>query len=192
MKFLRRYYSQSLFLLIGVLIGFFISRLPIEFEERISWISLATFFLTIILALYLEFAVRPSLTNTRNEKDILIDEIKEIKAKVQTVHAFYTENRSHNPLDLDIKTELLSKIRELSNQIDLVRKTDEYCKSFRRLSLSGRLFIAYVSYKKELTGRKFNEPAFIFDRLFWKEQDAAFRTLQRTCMECIIDINRAR
>jgi len=97
MKFFRSYYSQLLFLLTGILIGFFISRLPIQFEPKVSWISLATFFLTLILALYLEFRVRPSLTNTRNEKDILIAEIKEIKAKVHSINALYTAIRNQNP-----------------------------------------------------------------------------------------------
>lgn len=192
MRFLRRYYSQSLFLFIGVLIGFFISRIPIKFEEKISWISLATFFLTIILALYLEFVVRPSLTNTRNEKDILIDEIKEIKNKVQAVHTFYVGNRGHNPLEPEKKTELLTKIRELSNQIQLVRQTDDYCTNFRSLGLSDKLIAPYLAYKREITGRKFNDADFFFDRLYWKGQEAAFRTMQRICMECIIDINKAR
>jgi len=34
MKFFRAYSSQFIFLIIGILAGFFISRLPIKFEEK--------------------------------------------------------------------------------------------------------------------------------------------------------------
>jgi hypothetical protein len=192
MKFLRSFYSQLLFLFMGILIGFFITRLPIQFDPTISWISLATFFLTIILALYLEFRVRPSLTNTRNEKDILITEIKEIKAKVHGINDLYTAIRGQNPLEPEKKSELLGKIRELANQIQLVRQTDEYCKTFRHSHISERLIAVYITYKKSLTSRRFDEANFSFDRVYWSSQEQAFRKMMEISMQCIIDINKSR
>src|SRR5260221_12464569 len=98
MRFLKKYYSQLLFLVIGILAGFFISRLPIQFEPKISWIALADFLLTILLAIYLEFVVRPSISNNRNEKDILIDQLKEIKKEITVVHEKYSLIRNTAPL----------------------------------------------------------------------------------------------
>ncbi len=192
MKFLRRYYSQLIFLTIGILVGFFISKLPIQFEPKISWISLATFFLTILLALYLEFVVRPSLSNTRNEKDILMDQLKDIKAKLVETHGVYVTARDESPLNYETRTAILMKLRELSNLIDIFKGTDEYCKTYRKLKITGRIISAYLKYKKAMTGYKFNEPSFFFDRRYWNKQDSAYNEHMKIIIHSVIDINKAR
>lgn len=192
MQFLRKYYSQLIFLIIGLLVGFFISRLPIKFEDKISPIALATFFLTILLALYLEFKVRPSLSNTRNEKNILIEHINDIKVKLNDVHNLYISARDHNPVTQQEQTDLLSKLRELSNLISLLKSVDEYCETYQNLLVSEKIIKGYLNYKKALTGKKFNDPNFFFDRLNWKTQENAYRQQMKTLMESVIDINKAR
>jgi hypothetical protein len=191
MRFLRRYYSQILFLLIGALTGFFISRLPIHFEDKISWIALANFLLTILLAVYLEFVVRPSFTNTRNEKDILIDQLKEVRKEIALLHEQYTLERGHNPLPAQIKSEILIKFRSVSNSIDLLRHTDEHCSTTIDTKLSQSLFASYLTYKKALTGKNFNSSHFYFDRLFWKDQERAYNTVIKLIMHSILDVNKA-
>ena len=192
MNFLRKYFSQLIFLLIGFLAGFFVSRLPITFDEKISPIAFATFFLTILLALYLEFKVRPSLTNTRNEKDILIDLLTDVKAKLSEINDLYMTSRAHNPVPIEEQTDILSKLRDLSNTIALLKSTDEYCKMYQKLKISNRVVVVYLAYKKAITGNKFNEPNFSFDRLHWKSQEQTYRQHMKVIMESIIDINKAR
>jgi hypothetical protein len=191
MSFLRKYYSQLFFLCIGLLAGFFVSRLPIKFEEKISPIAAATFILTILLALYLEFKVRPSLSSTRNEKDILIDAIKDIKSKLGELHVLYLAVRETSPVVLEKQSEVLAKLRELSNLIALLKEADGYCGMYQRLAVPDKIFKAYIKYKKALTGKKFNDPNFAFDRLNWMAQENAYRQHMMVLNESIFDYNKA-
>jgi len=192
MPLLRKYYSQLIFLFVGILVGFSISRLPIQFDDKISPIALATFFLTIVLALYLEYKVRPSLSNTRNEKDILIESISDIKEKLNELHALYMSVRELNPLPEEKQTEILTKLREVSNLISLLKSADKYCKTYQRLAVPDKIIKAYLKYKKSLTGNKFKDPNFTFDRLDWKTQENAYRQHMTALNESIFDYNKAR
>jgi hypothetical protein len=190
MNFLRRYYSQLIFLIIGILAGFFISRLPITFEEKTNWVALANFFLTIGLAFYLEFVVRPSLSNNRNEKDILIDQLKELKGKVIEAHDSYLTKRNINPLTQNDKSDMIVKLRSISNLIDLLKQTDEYCKATKKTEISDKVFKNYLAYKKSLTGQNFNKPDFFYDRYYWNKHDSTYKGFMKGIMYAIIDINK--
>lgn len=191
MNFLKKYYSQLLFSFVGMLAGFFITRLPIRFDETISWIGLANFFLTIILAIYLEFVVRPSLNNNRNEKDFLIEQLKDMRSTVNDIQEHYIDVRTHNPLNPDDKSVMISKLRIVSNQIDLFKYSDERCSISRSTEMSTAIFKAYLIYKKSLTGYQFDKGSFFFDRLYWNKHENSFQHLAKLIMHTIIDINKA-
>jgi hypothetical protein len=191
MNFLKKYYSQLIFLIIGILAGFFISRLPIEFDTKTNWIQLANFFLTIVLALYLEFVVRPSISNNRNEKDLLIDQLKEIKEKVNNNHEYYLSIRESNPLDQNTKNEILSKLRGISNLINLLKQTDEYCVTTKRSVVSQKVFKAYLEYKKALTGNKFNDDGFSYDRYYFNKHNTIYKSVMQAIIHGTIDVNKA-
>jgi len=190
MKFLRKYFGQLLFLLIGILAGFFISRLPLKFEDKVSWIQLASFFLTIILALYLEFVVRPSFSNNRSEKDFIIEQLKEIKTDVGEIQQKYETLKKETPVTIEGKAELISKFRQLSNKIGFLKKLDTYCSITKNELISDEIFKAYIKYKKSLTGQKFNNKDFIFDRFYWKDQDKFYQEFINCIMCSIIDVNK--
>lgn len=191
MKFLRKYYSQIMFLIIGFIIGFFITRLPIKFEEKTNWVSLASFFLTILLAIYLEFIVRPSFSNNRSEKDILIDQLKDIRLEVSNLQSSYINVRDQTPLKPESKQELIAKLRGISNLIDLLKQTDEYCSITRQTEISENIFKEYLAYKKSLTGYKFDKATFYFDRLYWNKCENAYKNLMKATIHSVIDINKA-
>ncbi len=190
MNFLRRYYSQLLFLIIGILIGFFISRLPIQFEAKTNWIAFANFFLTILLALYLEFVVRPSFSNNRNEKDLLIDQLNDIRKEIVSIHEKYSETRKKIPIPSEDKNEIVTKFRSFSNLIDMLKQSDEYCSITRKSEMSDNIFKLYLEYKKSLTGHGFNKEAFSYDRLYWKNSETQYKNLLTCIMHSIIDVNK--
>lgn len=190
MKFLRKYFSQLIFLVIGLLAGFFISWLPIEFEEKINKIGLFNLMLTLLLALYLEFKVRPSFSNNRNEKDILIDQLKEIKEKAIELHDSYIELRDEQPLTGESKSKLLQGFRILSNNIDLFKQADEYCTITKKTQISDAIVKHYLTYKKSLTGHSFNDSAFHYDRLYWTKQEQSYKSLIKSIILSVIDVNK--
>lgn len=190
MPFLRKYYSQLLFLLIGLLAGFFISRLPIKFEENVSWVALANFFLTILLAIYLEFVVRPSFSNNRNEKDILIDLIDEVKDQLSEIHEFYSKIKHTTPVAQNDKDELVAKFRVLSNRINILKHADSYCTITKEDRISKSIFDSYLKYKKALTGYDFSKNTFSFTRPYWRDHDNNFKSFTTVVIRSIIDINK--
>ena len=192
MNFLKKHSSRLIFLVIGILIGFFISRLPIKFEEKISWIALANFFLTVALATYLEFVVRPSFTNNRHEKDFLIEQLNDIRARIVILNKLYIEVREQVPLLQESKSKILIELREISNQIDLLKHTDKYLPRLpRKAIMSDSIFKAYLDYKKMLTGYNFNDTGFSYDRQYWMKANNKFKEATKLLVRTVIDINSA-
>jgi hypothetical protein len=189
MNFLRKYYSQIIFLFIGFLVGLIINRLPIQFEQKTSWVPFANFFLTILIAVYLEFVVRPSFSNNRNEKDILIDQLKEIQKSVTGIQQLYEQLRKA-VLTSEDKSQLIQKLRSLSNEIDFLKTSDQHCTITKNKKIIKPLFGSYIGYKKALTGNGFDKDGFSYDRLYWKEQEGSFKGLIKAVIHSIIDINK--
>lgn len=190
MNFLRRHYSKLIFLLIGLTAGFFISRLPLEFEPKTNWVSLASFFLTIFLAVYLEFVVRPSFSNNRNEKDLLIEQLKEIRIQISEIQTTYINIREINPQEPNAKSNLVQNFRNLSNQIDLFKQMESLCTINDSNESSEAVIKAYLLYKRALTGKGFDKSDFFYDRLYWKEHDSIYRQFIKAVIQATIEINK--
>jgi len=191
MKFLSRYYSQLITLLIGAIVGFLCNRIinGAYFEQKINPVSAASFALTIILALYLEFSVRPSISNNRNEKDLLIDQLKEMKTSLSEIHSLYISSRDNN-LTSDYKKDITVKLRTLSNQINALIELSQYCvisKSFLKKEIFTK---PYFSYKAALTGNGFDLDAFVYDRIHFNDTERKYNNLGKAIMHCIVDVNK--
>jgi hypothetical protein len=191
MKFLKTFYRQIIFLLIGLLSGFLISRFShIHFEEKINPIAFASLILTILLAIYLEFAVRPSLTNSRNEKDIIIDQLKEIRSSCSEVHSQYEKIHNLRNIPQEERSELLSRFRLLSNHIDFLNDIIKYSKIKPVGAISKEISSKYFKYKKSLTGFGFDKENFFFDRIYFSKHESAYKELSKAIMHLIIDVNK--
>lgn len=191
MNFLKNRYSQILCLIIGALSGFFFYHIrAVQFEDKISWISFATFLLTIVLALYLEFRVRPSISNDRVEKDLVIDQLKVVREAASAVHDYYTTLKSQIPVDPASKTELVRKMRNISNEIDLLKQTVEHCQTTKKSTMPKSIFGAFIQYKRAVTGFKFDEASFSYNSEFWSKTDSKYKNLRMIVQHAIIDINR--
>jgi hypothetical protein len=190
MKFIRKYYPLFLFFLTGLILGFFISRLPLEFEPKTNWVSLASFFLTIALAIYLEFVVRPSFSNNRIEKDLIINQLKEIRTKIDELNTIYVTAREASLLSQEIKYDIVQRFRFISNQIDFLQQTIELCELSNGSNLSSLVFQPYAGYKRQLTGFGFDKPNFFYDRLHWIKHEKSYKKFIKATMQAIILVNK--
>ncbi len=174
-----------------MLIGFLISRLPLQFEEKINSIQFANLILTILLVVYVEFVVRPGINDKRNEKDLLIEQIGEIKKSLSGIHDFYLKLRLKTFLSPDDKSAMILKFREFSNNIDLLRQMDSVCKRTQGLKLYEKNFSAYLDSKKALTGNKFDDDDFCYEKKTWSANTAAIRNNFGIIVTSIIEVNKS-
>ncbi len=173
------------------MIGFFFERFfKVTFDDKINPIALAGLLLTIVIAIYLEFVVRPSLSNSRNEKDIIIDELKEIRKICSEIHSFYNKIQSHVPIPYEEKTELLQIFRTLSNQIEVLLDVVKYSKIKSIEPNCTSLFLAYLKYKKSFTGYNFDKKDFAYDRINYSKHDVSFKSFDKETMHFIFDVNK--
>lgn len=191
MIFLKRYASKIILFIAGVLVGFFISRLPLQFEEKINSIQFANLILTILLVAYVEFVVRPGINDKRNEKDLLIEQLGEIKKSLSGIHDFYLQLRFKTFLSPDDKSAMILKFREFSNNIDLLRQMDSACKKTQGLKLYEKNFSAYLDSKKALTGNKFDDDDFCYEKKTWSAHTAAIRNNFGIIVTTIIEVNKS-
>lgn len=190
MKFLKKYYSQIITCLLGGLTGFFIAvTWKLHFEEKVNPIAVASLILTIIIALYLEFSVRPSISNTRTEKDLLIDQLKEIKVLVSGIQELYHQVHS-TIIAIDNKKLILTKFRMLSNSIQGLKDIIEYSGAKPNGSNCQGLLSTYIKYKQALTGDKFGNSNFQYDKKNFSKHGKAYQDLNSCIQHFIIDVNK--
>lgn len=188
---MKKYSGYLIILLVGALIGFFFERVTnTSFENKINPIALAGLLLTIIIALYLEFIVRPSLSNSRNEKDIIIEELKEIRKICTEIQSCYNRIQLLTPIPQEDKGLLILSFRSLSNQIELLRDVVKYSKIRSIDSNCEDLFSVYIKFKKSLTGFGFDKQDFSYDRTNYTKHDLASKTFDKKVMHLIFDVNK--
>lgn len=188
---MKRYSTYFIILICGILIGFFFERFSkVTFDDKINPIALAGLLLTIVIALYLEFVVRPSLSNSRNEKDIIIDELKEIRKICTNIQSCYNRVQSHAPISQEEKSELLQIFRTLSNQIEVLRDVVKYSKIKSIEENCKNLFSAYLKYKKSFTGFGFDRKDFYYDRVNYSKHEVSYKSFDKETMHFIFDVNK--
>ncbi len=190
LKFFKKYSLKINILLIGMLIGFFVERSTgIVFENKINPIALSSLILTIIIALYLEFVVRPSLSNSRNEKDILIGHLKDMRTFCQEIQSNYNKLSSQDFISSEDKTTLVLQFRILSNHIELLNDIVEYSQ-IKDLKNCSYLFKLYLNYKKAFTGFGFDKKEFTYNKVYFSKRDFAYKAFDKALMHLIFDVNK--
>ncbi len=178
-------------LICGILIGFFFERFSkVTFDDKINPIALAGLLLTILIALYLEFVVRPSLSNSRNEKDIIIYELKETRKICITIQSCYNRVQSHNPISVEEKAELIQNFRTLSNQIEVLKDVVKYSKIKSLEANCKNLFDAYLKYKKAFTGFGFDKKDFAYSKMNYSKHEVSYKSFDKETMHFIFDVNK--
>jgi hypothetical protein len=190
MEFLRKYYSQLIAAILGILVGFFIALFSRSyFDEKINPVALASLLLTIGIALYLEFFVRPNLSNTRNEKDLFIEQLKEMKVSALAIHEYYNEVVGREVSAAD-KKKFLIQFRTLSLQISALKDLIEYSRTKQTGGHCEALFDAYLDYKKLITGSDFLNDNFKFDAKAYNKHTQAYNAVVTEIFHFIVDVNK--
>lgn len=188
---MKRYPISLIILICGILIGFFFERFSkVTFDDKINPIALAGLLLTILIALYLEFVVRPSLSNSRNEKDIIIEELKEIRKICTTIQSCYNRVQPHNPIPIEEKVELLQNFRTLSNQIEVLKDVVKYSRIVSIEKNCTSLFEAYLNYKKAFTGFDFDKKDFVYKKTNFSKHEMSYKNFDKQTMHFIFDVNK--
>ena len=115
----------SITLLCGICIGLLVDNIPyLSFKSELSLGEVANFILGVTVAIYIPFYLAKRIDNKRVEKNLLIEECETI---VIVLHALqdYIEKPylSQKVLAKSDSTQLLLKVRSISNRLDLLTKS---------------------------------------------------------------------
>ncbi len=187
MKYLKQYRNQLLFTLIGIFVGFFIERFThIDFKDKVDPISFANLILTLVIALLLALFIQPSNESARIEKNLHIEQLKEIKEIAKNIHNLFVLNYGIQPLNNDVKQSFISQFRNLSNQIDFFFSQTEFSKNENLSSQKKIIIDQLVKYKSAITGGSFNKNNFIFKSLPYNKYDNPYKNFSKKIIELII------
>ncbi len=191
MNFLKKYKNQSLFSLIGMMIGFFIARTTnIKFQTDVDPVELANLILTLILALLIGLYIEPSNTSTRIEKDLHIEKLKSVIEISKEIHTFFVFCFTQNPLLPENKEKMVSLFRSLSNQVDLFLGQAEYSKAKYIFDKEMEVKNKFYRFKRTFTGGQFSSVAFAYKNINFSTYEAQYLGFSKYINQLIIDINK--
>src|SRR5215217_164590 len=120
MIFIRQFGVRIVFLLIGLILGIFIPMIPfLNFDNSINPIDVVNVVVTLILAITVAFFIEPMNEQTRAEKELLIEQLKEVKAESKSLHDNIISAYRQIPLLSQERFQILASLRSLSNQLYL-------------------------------------------------------------------------
>ncbi len=192
MQYFHKYKFQIIFLLVGVQIGFFISRLPfINIEEKINVVDLLNLTVTITLAFLIAFYIEPKSQNNRIEKDIIIDNLKEISTCCKAIFNSLATHYKEVPLSEDNKNEMILKFKVLSNQIFSVRHQAEHCENLALTNGVNDLVSIYFEFKRRYTGFNFNSSTFKYNFVSLGSYQKSYLDTVKRIETLIFEVNRS-
>jgi hypothetical protein len=192
MNFFRKYSRYIIATLIGFLAGFLLQKIfhPF-FDEKLDPIELAGIVLTIILALYVEFVIRPSFSNKESVRNVILQQVTTIKEQLIGIHQVFIASREKTPLPENEKMRIVSSFRTLSNEINFLKEIIEYSRIAPTQTRFQTIFKEYLKYKKNVTGFRFEDPTFSYDRKFFIKIDNSHKEFMKTLIHLIIELNQS-
>lgn len=191
MRFFRVYGSHIITLLIGLLFGFFFWRYPyLMWESQINPMDFANLILTLILAWIIGFYIEPHNEERRVEKDLLIEQLKEVKIISKSIHDLLIENFHQNPLKESTKQKILNQLRNLSNQMQLFLDQSFHCQQNHIVNRKIEIQEMYYVFKRSITGGNFQASTFTFSAISVQRYELSFRKFEKEVNNLILDVNR--
>ncbi len=192
MHFIRTYKGQILFLLIGVLGGFFVARIKtFVFDDTINPMDFANLILTLFLAILIGLYIEPTEESKRSEKEMLNDQLKEVKSASKEIHDLFVSHYSATPLETERKNEIKLLFRNLSNQMNLFLDQANHSKysliTRQEKDIKQKLF----KLKQTITGGQFEKSDFTFKKSHYNIYDNAFLSFSKEINHLMIDINKS-
>ncbi len=192
MKFIRIYKVQILSILVGVIIGLLVNHLfKINFEDKVNPVDFANLFVTLILAIVIAFYVEPSNESVRVEKDLLIEQLKDLKSSVKDIHSLFVLFYDEAPLQNVNKQKFITSFRSTSNQLDLFINQMNHCNNNLSAVEETELKNTFFRYKKTLTGGNFNSLTFTFSSASEVKYETLYLNLTKKINHLILDINKS-
>lgn len=156
---MRRLYSlliALLFFAIGLCTGYFGRQLlTIEFKKEFGLSDLLSFVTTIAIGLIVGNYLQQRYSNARVEKDLLIEDIKDVVRFTQDVRNIYWDCFHKQQISPDARVSMLAVLRNIANALTQLEKSLNDCKkTVGTLSIQA-IKESYYEYKAVLTGGNF-------------------------------------
>lgn len=162
----------------------------LSLDLQIKPVDVATLAVSIFIAFFLQYYLASRATDSRAEKDLLIDYVSEVIRDLRSCRDAVSAFGEPEKITGVISRKILKKFRQLSNNLEnlatVLKESD--CRK-----LAGRcedLKINYLSYKMAATGGNF--PSQLYTRTQRSDQERSFRELNSTLQRLIFDVNRYR
>lgn len=172
----------------GLAAGFiFFYRHTFSFSNTITSADVLNWAIVLIVATILQSYWQRNYSDRRIEKNLLIDQVKEVLTVLRDVRALFTTCYGKARVSEDDKRAMLGLLKNLSNGINFLEKALRRHKGrFRGVDLQ-EAKVYYLDYKRVLTGRNF--PSRPYSGELYNEQEDAYRALRERFQETMFQIN---
>lgn len=174
---------------IGLIFAAHCQVIGLSLDSQIRPLEVATLAVNIFIAFFLQYYLASRATDTRAEKNLLIDNIKELIHELRICRDLVSSCHSLNPIGTQKSKEILSLLRQVANDLENLELALGMSDCSDLAPRSKSLQQDYFACKIACTGGKFPKS---YDRFQISEQDRAFRTLQKQLQTFVFDINRHR
>lgn len=149
---------------------------------------MGTLAINVFIAIFLQYFLAGRARDTRAEKDLLIEDVRDVIAKLRacadTLYACHSASRITEPQARTIK----SLTRQLSNDILSLKYLVSASQCKKLASRCDGLQLDYVAFKRAATGGSF--PTKPYNSIERGDQERAFRTLNSSLQALVFDINK--
>jgi hypothetical protein len=186
-----KYLISIAFLVVGIILGLVIPEIiKINFSKGISPGELIDIFLTLFVAIIIPIYIKSNLQNRRIEKDILIEQAKEVRNYLDQIREIVTDCYHGNSIQLENQKSINKLIRKLSNSINSLNDELCYCKMKLDKCSNDCFFQTFVEYKKTVTGQNYGSPKYAYSDKTYKDQEQIHDKFKKLINRLIIQINR--
>ena len=172
--------------LFGIAVHYHLGGL--SFNPEVKPIETATLVIAIYIVISLQELFATKASNTRIEKDIVIEEFRDSLVQLRMCRDALVSCQDSPKIGTKQKAALLSHLRRLANALDSAENTLKlsYCK---RLATDQKpLTNAYLEFKKSATGYSFPTQGYSKDQI--SDQTKAHRELHSQIQRLIFTINQ--
>ena len=186
-----RWLLYFVFLLAGIFLGFLIREIPyIDVQHPLRIGEAAQLLLTFTLALIIPFYIDRKLTNTRTEKDVIIEQIKRIRISLNDTRkkvndCYYQKECSRKDFQ-----QIIMGLRNISNGLTYLKDSLDVCKIKKARNSYDLVWKMYLNYKKDVSGGSIGSNKFEFTDKMFENHEKSFSALENLLNRLILEVNK--
>jgi hypothetical protein len=176
-------------LVAGFLVGHF-SRafLSLDLKKEVSVADIFNFLTAVVIALLLQNIVQKRYSNERIEKDLLIENIKEVILVFKDTRTLFISVYNMKRIPLDDSKAIMGLLRNLANSLRSLEVCLKECSIEVETTRLEELKRLYFEYKRILTGGTF--PSKPYSGEIFNEEETIYSELYSKLQLLIFNVNR--